>query len=128
MHEISQAISGSPVIILLMLILIVILAFITFSMSMRLSRTLKKYESFMKGKDGASLEGALRAGSSQLEEVKDQNYNLSVSTYVEQEDTRGKDDIVKANAAIREIVAREQVPRDETDNTVAEIENGGQGV
>lgn len=73
MNDITQAISGSPVIILLMLILIVILAFITFSMSMRLSRTLKKYESFMKGKDGASLEGALRAGSSQLEEVKDQN-------------------------------------------------------
>lgn len=73
MNEITQAISGSPVIILLMLILIVILAFITFSMSMRLSRTLKKYESFMKGKDGASLEGALRAGSDQIEDIREQN-------------------------------------------------------
>lgn len=34
------------------------------------------------------------------------NYNLSVSTYVEQEDTREKIDIVKLNAEIAEIVAR----------------------
>ena len=73
MEDLTRAISGSPIVILLMLILIVILAFITFSMSMRLSRTLKKYDSFMKGKDGASLEGALRAGSDQMEEIKDQN-------------------------------------------------------
>jgi type I restriction enzyme M protein len=61
------------------------------------------------------------------EEVKEQNYNLSVSTYVEQKDTREKVDIVKLNAEIREIVAREQVLRDEIDKIVAEIE-GGQGV
>ena len=56
------------------------------------------------------------------EEVKEQNYNLSVSTYVEQKDTREKIDIVKLNAEIREIVAREQVLRDEIDKIIAEIE------
>ena len=58
------------------------------------------------------------------DEVKEQNYNLSVSTYVEQEDTREKIDIVKLNAEIREIVAREQVLREEIDKIVAEIEGG----
>lgn len=56
------------------------------------------------------------------EEVKEQDYNLSVSTYVEQEDTREKIDIVKLNAEIKEIVAREQVLRDEIDKIIAEIE------
>ena len=44
---------------------------------------------------------------------KDNNYNLSVSTYVEAEDTREKIDIVKLNAEIEEIVARENVLREE---------------
>lgn len=35
------------------------------------------------------------------EEIKEQNYNLSVSTYVEQEDTREKIDIAKPNAEIK---------------------------
>ena len=56
------------------------------------------------------------------EDIKEQNYNLSVSTYVEQEDKREKIDIVELNARIREIVAREQVPRDEIDKIIAEIE------
>mgnify|MGYP002552048474 CR=1 FL=1 len=50
------------------------------------------------------------------------NYNLSVSTYVEQEDTREKIDIVKLNAEIAEIVAREQVLRTEIDKIIGEIE------
>lgn len=58
------------------------------------------------------------------DEIKEQNYNLSVSTYVEQEDTREKIDIVKLNAEIREIVAREQVLREEIDRIIAEIEGG----
>ena len=41
------------------------------------------------------------------EEVSGNDYNLSVSTYVEAEDTREKIDIVKLNAEIKEIVARE---------------------
>ena len=56
------------------------------------------------------------------EEVSDNDYNLSVSTYVEAEDTREKIDIVKLNAEIKEIVAREQVLRDEIDKIIAEIE------
>ena len=51
-------------------------------------------------------------------------YNLSVSTYVEAEDTREKIDIVKLNAEIEEIVAREQVLRDEIAKIIAEIEVG----
>ena len=56
--------------------------------------------------------------------VKDQDYNLSVSTYVEAEDTREKIDIVKLNAEIKEIVAREQVLREEIDKIIADIEGG----
>ena len=58
------------------------------------------------------------------DEVKEQDYNLSVSSYVEAEDTREKIDIVKLNAEIKEIVAREQVLRDEIDKIIAEIEGG----
>ncbi len=56
------------------------------------------------------------------DEVAGNDYNLSVSTYVEAEDTREKIDIVKLNAEIKEIVAREQVLRDEIDKIIAEIE------
>ena len=56
------------------------------------------------------------------QEIKDNDYNLSVSTYVEQEDTREVIDIVKLNAEIAEIVAREQVLREEIDKIIAEIE------
>ena len=60
----------------------------------------------------------------EYDDVKAQNYNLSVSTYVEQEDTREKVDIQKLNAEIKEIVAREQVLRDAIDRIIAEIEGG----
>ena len=56
------------------------------------------------------------------EEIAENDYNLSVSTYVEAKDTREKIDIVKLNAEIAEIVAREQVLREEIDRIVAEIE------
>lgn len=55
-------------------------------------------------------------------EIAEQDYNLSVSTYVEQEDTREKIDIKVLNAEIKKIVAREQVLRDEIDKIIAEIE------
>jgi type I restriction enzyme M protein len=57
-------------------------------------------------------------------EIAEQDYNLSVSTYVEQEDTRDKIDIVAHNAEIEKIVAREQVLREEIDKIIAEIEVG----
>lgn len=56
------------------------------------------------------------------EEIAGNDYNLSVSTYVEAEDTREKIDIVKLNAEIEEIVAREQVLREEITKIIAEIE------
>ncbi len=60
------------------------------------------------------------------EEIKEQDYNLSVSTYVEAEDTREKVDIVKLNAEIEEIVAREKVLREEINKIIAEIEVGNE--
>lgn len=60
-----------------------------------------------------------------FEEISDNDYNLSVSTYVEAEDTREEVDIVKLNAEVAEIVAREQVLRDEIDKIIAEIEGCG---
>ena len=44
------------------------------------------------------------------------------NNYVEQEDTREKIDIVKLNAEIKEIVAREEELRAEIDKNIAEIE------
>ena len=55
-------------------------------------------------------------------EIEENDYNLSVSTYVEKEDTREKIDIVELNKQIEKIVAREQVLRDEIDNIVKEID------
>lgn len=56
------------------------------------------------------------------EEIAENDYNLSVSTYVEQKDTREVINIVKLNAEIEQIVAREQVLRDEIAKIIAEIE------
>ena len=58
------------------------------------------------------------------EDIEKNNYNLSVSTYVEPEDTREQIDIVKLNAEIKEIVARERVLREEIDKIIADIEGG----
>lgn len=58
------------------------------------------------------------------DEVVENDYNLSVSTYVEAEDTREVIDIVKLNAEIEEIVMKEQVLRDEISKIIAEIEVG----
>ena len=55
-------------------------------------------------------------------EVQENDYNLSVSTYVEAKDTREKLDIVKLNAEIAQIVARENELRAAIDQIVAEIE------
>lgn len=56
------------------------------------------------------------------DEIKEQEYNLSVSTYVEQEDTREVIDIKELNAQIEQIVARENVLRAEIDKIIKEIE------
>ena len=56
------------------------------------------------------------------EKIAEENYNLSVSTYVEQEDTSEKINIIELNAEIKKIVAREQELREEIDKIIAEIE------
>ena len=56
------------------------------------------------------------------EESRAQEYNLSVSTYVEPEDTREQIDIVKLNAEIAQIVAREEELRAEIEKIIGEIE------
>lgn len=57
------------------------------------------------------------------EEIVENDYNLSVSTYVEAEDTREQIDIVKLNAEIAQIVAREDALRAEIDKIIEEIES-----
>ena len=54
-------------------------------------------------------------------EIEAQEYNLSVSTYVEKEDTREVIDIAKLNKEITEIVARESLLREGIDKIIAEI-------
>lgn len=61
------------------------------------------------------------------DEIAKNDYNLSVSTYVEPEDTREKIDIKVLNKEIAEIVAKEQVLRDEIDKIIAEIEVDADG-
>lgn len=56
------------------------------------------------------------------DEVVENDYNLSVSTYVEAEDTREKIDIVKLNADIEEIVKREDELRAAIKDIITEIE------
>jgi type I restriction enzyme M protein len=55
-------------------------------------------------------------------EIAEQNYNISVSAYVEQEDTREVVDIKALNTEIEQIVAREDVLRREIAAIIAEIE------
>jgi type I restriction enzyme M protein len=55
-------------------------------------------------------------------DVEELDYNLSVSAYVEPEDTREKIDIVALNAEIKKIVVRQQILREEIDKIIAEIE------
>ena len=56
------------------------------------------------------------------DEIVGNDYNLSVSTYVEAEDTREKVDIEKLNAEIEEIVNREDELREAIRQIIAEID------
>lgn len=55
--------------------------------------------------------------------IGENDFNLSVSTYVAKEDTREKVDIGELNRKIAQIVAREQVLREEIDKIIREIED-----
>lgn len=54
--------------------------------------------------------------------IAENNYNLSISTYVEQENTKEKVDIKELNASINEIVKKEDELRKELDKIIAGIE------
>ena len=56
------------------------------------------------------------------DEIKENDYNLSISTYVEAADTREAIDIVALNSQIDGIVARENVLRERISKIIAEIE------
>jgi type I restriction enzyme M protein len=56
------------------------------------------------------------------DKVAEEDYNLSVSTYVEQEDTREKIDIKAVNAKLKDIVAKEDKLRKKIDAIVADLE------
>lgn len=56
------------------------------------------------------------------EDIEKEGYNLSVSTYVEKEDTREKIDIKVLNAQLKEIVAKEETLRSEIDKIIADLE------
>lgn len=53
--------------------------------------------------------------------IEENDYNLSVSSYVEPEDTREKIDIDKLNSDIKEIVKKETVLRERIDQIIEEI-------
>ena len=55
-------------------------------------------------------------------DIAENDYNLSVSTYVEQEDTREKVDIVKLNKELEKIVEKENKLRTEIDRIIAELQ------
>ena len=54
--------------------------------------------------------------------IAENDYNLSVNTYVEPEDTREEINIVELNREIEQIVARSQALREEIAKIIAEIE------
>ena len=58
------------------------------------------------------------------EEIAKNDYNLSISSYVEFEDTREKIDITELNAEIAQIVERQSELRTSIDAIVAELEAG----
>lgn len=59
-------------------------------------------------------------------EIAKNDYNIAVSSYVEQEDTREEVDITKLNAEIENIVARQSELRKAIDAIVADLEGGKQ--
>ena len=64
------------------------------------------------------------AQSVNFEKIAENDYNLSVSAYVEPKDTREKIDIVKVNAALKTTVEKIDRLRSDIDAIVAELEEG----
>ena len=59
----------------------------------------------------------------QNSEIEENDYNIAVSSYVEQEDTTEKIDIVELNQRITKIVARQQELRTAIDAIVNDLES-----
>lgn len=70
--------------------------------------------------DRTDIENIVKVVSN--ETIAENDYNLSVSTYVEKKDTREKVDITKLNADIKEIVAKVDTLRASIDKIIADIE------
>ena len=60
----------------------------------------------------------------QNSEIAENDYNIAVSSYVEQENTTEEIDIEKLNTEIAEIVIRQQQLREAIDAIVADLEGG----
>ena len=60
----------------------------------------------------------------EAETIRENGFNLLVTSYVEAEDTREEVDIVELNARIKEIVERQSVLRASIDEIVANLEDG----
>lgn len=71
-------------------------------------------------KDRTDLEYVSKLVSNK--EIEENDYNLSVSTYIEQEDIKEYVDIDVLNKEIEETVEREQILRDEIKKIISEIE------
>ncbi len=74
------------------------------------------------GTGSVESKASLATRNVDFETVAANDYNLSVSSYVEAEDTREKTDIGKVNAELKTTVARIDQLRSEIDAIVAEIE------
>ncbi len=59
-----------------------------------------------------------------MEQIKENDYNLSVNRYVEQEDTKEIIDIKALNAEISQIVERQSALRNSLDCIIKELEEG----
>ena len=57
-------------------------------------------------------------------DIEEENFNLSVTTYVEQEDTREEIVIEELNARIDDIVKRQNSIRSQLEEIIQEIEEG----
>ncbi|GAA9754622.1 hypothetical protein VN0234_10560 [Helicobacter pylori] len=59
-----------------------------------------------------------------MEQIKENDYNLSVNRYVEQEDTKEIIDIKALNAEISQIVEQQSALRNSLDHIIKELEEG----
>lgn len=63
------------IVVLLLIVLVIVLAIMTMSMSLRLTRLNQRYKSFMKGREGQSLEKLFSARFKEIDRLTKQNEN-----------------------------------------------------